>query len=92
MRMTAPRTGAPEIQLAESQHEYMELTAAVYMAGEPFGDSKLFLTRWTFTPEERARIAKGEDIFVSQIIFPGHLFTPMNVYAGPEHFQLPDGS
>lgn len=34
------------------------------------------ISRWTFTPDERARIAAGEDLFLEQLTF-GTLFQPI---------------
>lgn len=79
MRMIAPRTGAPEITVAEDQPEYLALTAAVY-------DNTL-LTRWTFTPEERARIAAGEDLYLGVMTF-GRPLQPLSVQVGAEGWVL----
>jgi hypothetical protein len=61
MRPIAPRIeGADEITIAEEQHEYMTITAAIVHYGD---GSTHRVCRWTFTPEERAQIAAGEDIY-----------------------------
>ena len=63
MLMKAPRLGDgfPEIQVAEEQHEYLQVTAAPVV----FNDGTAGLcTRWAFTEEERAAIARGEDLYV----------------------------
>lgn len=61
MRPIAPRIdGADEITIAEEQHEYMPLTAAIVRHDD---ESVQRVCRWTFTSEERARIAAGEDIY-----------------------------
>ena len=65
MRPIAPRIGAPEITLAEEQHEYLPITAAVLEG--PFGTE--IVTRWVFTPEERAAIARGESLYLRILTF-----------------------
>lgn len=83
MRPIAPRTGADEIVVAEEQEEYMPLTVAVYR----YGDGSIgLLTRWTFTDEERAAVARGEDVYVMQV-GRGSL-QPMIVRTGPADFTL----
>ena len=65
MRPIAPRIdGAVEITIAEDQHEYATITAAIVQHSD--GDSTR-VCRWTFTPEERAKIAAGEDIYFGTI-------------------------
>jgi hypothetical protein len=60
MRPVAPRIdGAEEITIAEHQHEYLTICAAIV----EYSDSAQRVCRWTFTPEERAQIAAGEDIY-----------------------------
>lgn len=78
MRPIAPRTGAPEVTVAEEQLEYLPITVARY---EFTDGSKGILTRWTLTPEERARIAAGEDFYVMQLNF-GSPMTPMEARVG----------
>jgi len=53
--------------IAEHQDEYTDLPAIITPRG-------WVITRWSFTPEERARIAAGEDIFVT--IWAAHRQTP----------------
>lgn len=68
MRMRAPRLGEqfPEITIAEDQEQYMPITVApVTFSDGAFG----IVSRWTFTPEERARIAAGEDLYVTLMTF-----------------------
>jgi hypothetical protein len=61
VRPIAPRIdGADEITIAEHQLEYMPITACLVQFSD--GDVQR-VCRWTFTPEERARIAAGEDIY-----------------------------
>ena len=78
--MIAPRTGAPEITVAEDQLEYLPITMALY--GDETG-VKQMLSRWTFTPEERARIANGEDLYVALMTF-GQPMQPISAQVGPE--------
>lgn len=59
MRAVAPRIGYPEVTLAEEQEEYFALTAAMV----PYDDGSIGVcTRWRLTPEERQRVARGEDL------------------------------
>lgn len=62
MRTIAPRIdGADEYVIAEDQHTYMPVTACnVIFADDP---TIVRILRWTFTPEEREKVAKGEDIY-----------------------------
>ena len=90
MRPIAPRfrDDLPEIRevvIAEDQHEYKPLTGAVVT----FDDgSRQVYARWTFTPEERARIAAGEDIYIS---FP-QFMAPHTAELRPEWADLLEGS
>jgi hypothetical protein len=79
-RMIAPRTGAPEVTVAEEQEEYLPITVALYLDEK---GARHILTRWTFTAEERAAIAAGEDVYVAQLGAPNTPMTPMNVLVGP---------
>lgn len=67
MRPIAPRLGpnAEEIAVAEEQPEYSPLTMA---RADVEGGGFEMWGRWTLTPEERAIVAAGGDIYVS---FPG---------------------
>lgn len=78
-RAIAPRTGAPEVTVAEEQEEYLPITVACYQDAEGV---RHLLARWTFTTEERARLAAGEDVYVAQLSFGGPM-TPMSVHVGP---------
>lgn len=71
MRPIAPRLNHPaaeELTVAEEQHEFKTITMATVT--HPGGERELF-ARWTFTPEERAAIAAGGDIYVR---FPGYTY------------------
>lgn len=74
-----------ESVFAEDQHEYQSVTGARVTFSD--GGVQVF-TRWTFTPEERARIAAGEDIYVS---FPRYM-APHTVELRPEWADDPAGS
>lgn len=78
MRMIAPRTGAPEITVAENQLEYRPIVVAVYNE-KP---TRQLLTRWTFTPEEREAIARGEDVYFALLTF-GQPMQPISASVGP---------
>jgi DNA polymerase I-like protein with 3'-5' exonuclease and polymerase domains len=69
MRPVAPRIGGEEIMLAEEQTEYRTLPATPVAIGDQLG----LCTRWTFTPEERAQIAAGEDLFLDIVSDPSQL-------------------
>lgn len=85
MHPIAPNLNHPaaeEVRVAEQQPEYDPIT----MARVSYADGTTWMVgRWTFTPEERKRIAKGEDVYVSfpQHTFP-HLLTLRPEYAGKE--------
>ena len=85
MRPIAPRTGAPETTIAEEQEQYMPVTVALY--DYPDG-SRCLLTRWTLTADERAAVARGEDIYIGQMNF-GTPMTPLVVQCGPGEFVVP---
>jgi hypothetical protein len=85
MRAVAPRTGAPEVTIAEDQPEYLPVTVAIY----DHGNHRTLLCRFTFTAEERAEIAAGADLYVGQLNFPHSPgMTPINVRVGPGEWQL----
>jgi hypothetical protein len=72
MRSIAPRIeGADEFSIAEDQLEFMPVTACLVR----FSDNSVSrVLRYTFTSEERAKIAAGEDIYfgtpASQLLQP----------------------
>lgn len=83
MRPIAPRLGVgEELTVAEEQPEFSPMT----VARVPITDGTVEVVgRWTLTPEERHRIATGEDIYIS---FPGvvypHFIGLRPDYADPE--------
>lgn len=80
MRAIAPRLGdsvSEEITVAEEQEQYRPITMARVQHGD--GSATMY-GRYTFTPEERSRIAAGEDIYIS---FPEVTY-PHNVSLRPE--------
>lgn len=80
MRPIAPRLPddvAEEITVAEDQHEYMTITAARVRHTD--GTHSMYC-RWTLTPEERRRVAAGEDIYLA---FPERV-APHSVSLRPE--------
>jgi hypothetical protein len=82
IRAVAPRTGHPqahEVTVAEEQPEYMPLTVEWF---EHPDQVRTILTRWKPNDEQRARIAAGEDVYVTQLNFNGRGMTPMNVWVG----------
>jgi hypothetical protein len=46
----------------------------------------MLLTRWRFTPEERAKVAGGEDLYLALLTF-GNPVQPMIVQVGPEGWE-----
>jgi hypothetical protein len=79
MFMKAPRTGAPEVTVAEEQEEFMPITVAVY--GDNVSMPRTVLTRWGFTPQERQRIMDGEDLYIALATF-GNPMQPISVQVG----------
>jgi hypothetical protein len=79
MRPVAPRLrdDIEELAVAEEQPEFKPLTMARVICDDR---STMMVARWTFTPEERRRICKGEDVYVS---FPEHTF-PHQLTLRPE--------
>lgn len=90
MRMRAPRMGAfPEITIAEEQEEYAPLTAAPVTFVTFSDGSKAVVSRWTFTDEERARIAAGDDLYVTLLTF-GRRMQPISLTVGvPDFVEAP---
>lgn len=79
---------------------YETLIAAVY-TNSNYPEATEFVVRATFTDDERALIAAGEDIFISELCW-GHLtysgkrgyvigparFTPLTVVVGMQHLKV----
>lgn len=65
--MVAPRTGGDELTVAEDQLEYKPITVALHYDQSLNG--LVMVSRWRFTPEERERIAKGDDLFIGVMTF-----------------------
>lgn len=84
MRMVAPRTGAPELTLAEEQPEYSPLVVARYVDAQ--GVEHL-LSRWRLTDEERAQIASGEDLYLC-LLTHGQPLQPIMMQVGPEEWVV----
>lgn len=84
--MVAPRTGAPEVTVAEEQEEYKAITMAVYGDNAQAGPRQL-LSRWRFTEEERRRIAAGEDLYIALMTF-GQPMQPLSVQVGPAGWHV----
>lgn len=80
MRPVAPRLEtAEEIMVAEEQTEYRTLPAALIARD----GHRCHLTRWTFTPDERAAIGAGADLYISHLTGGGPL-QPLAPQVGPE--------
>jgi hypothetical protein len=78
MRPIAPRIrGLDEVTVAENQAEYRPVTVAIRRSDTHQGATEI-ITRWTFSEEERSRIAAGDDILVTQLSWSGRM-APMDV-------------
>lgn len=84
MRPIAPRIeGADEIDVAEDQHDYMQVVAAIVpkeredalLVGDLRTDTRV--VQWTFSDEERQAIAAGADMYFATLanmpMMPHHL-------------------
>lgn len=89
MRPISPNTGAKEVVVGEEQSEYRPISVARYHDSDI--DAVHLVTRWTMTPEERALVASGADIFVAQVNF-GSPMAPLIVQVGPGDYQLPEST
>lgn len=85
MRMVAPRTGVPEVTVAEEQEEYAPITVGVYGDNRELGPRTL-LTRWRLSDEDRRRIAEGEDLYVAVVTY-GQPMQPLHVQIGPDGWE-----
>ena len=65
-RAVAPRVGCPEQMLAEEQTNYLTLCVAFV----EYADGNVgTMTRWKLDDDERAKIAVGEDVYLSLLTF-----------------------
>jgi hypothetical protein len=98
MHPVAPRTGADEFNIAEAQHEYMQLVGARYLLnyadGLPPADT--VLTRWRMTDLDLSLLLgvsvqrireirgerRGEDVYLALLTFNQPL-QPINIQVGP---------
>lgn len=85
MRPIAPRTGAPEVTIAEEQEQYAVITAATYFNTEHH--SPVLLMRYLFSPADRARVAAGDDLYIGVLTF-GKRLQPLSVQVGPDGWQV----
>jgi len=85
MRPVAPRVGCPEVTMAEDQHEYMPVTVAVVTYED--GDQAV-MTRWRLDDDERAKIAAGEDLYLTLLTF-GQPMQPITLEVGPPAWARP---
>lgn len=86
MRAVRPDTGAPESELATDQLEYSPLPVAHYV-DSTLGNARIMLTRWKLNDVERIMIARGEDVYVSQLVGES-LFHPIGVCVGPGGWKV----
>jgi hypothetical protein len=85
MRTVAPRLpGVDEVNVAEDQHAYLTLVAAVVPL--PYGIA--MVTRWRLDDAERARIAAGEDIYLT-LLTEGSM-QPVRLDIGAPDFGTPE--
>ena len=87
MRMTPPEVKAPKIMLARDQAEYSVLSVAQVTHPSYGPESRLYhnslLMAFRPTTDERARIAAGEDIYVS-LLTGGGPMQPILVLCGKD--------
>lgn len=88
MRMIRPQVVAPQVTIAEEQEEFLPITAALvrnptYAAPHLSGCNTVLLA---FRPsdEERARLAAGDDLYISLLTFLQHPMPGIVVTAGKE--------
>lgn len=87
MNPVSPAVGHPERTFGANQPQYVPVPVATF---DYYGDgSRVLLTRWTLTPEEREAVARGEDIYVAQLNF-GTPMTPLLVRTGAGDFATPE--
>lgn len=67
-------SGSRAVVLAETQPQYLSLPSILTPTG-------IVISRWTFTTEERARIASGEDMYLTVHTF-GHRPQPVDLSVG----------
>lgn len=77
-RPVAPRVGCPEVMLAEEQAEY--LTCCVALVEYADGTTGT-MTRWRLDDAERAKLAAGEDLYLSLLTF-GQPMQPVTLIVG----------
>jgi hypothetical protein len=80
MRMISPDTGAPETVIAEEQEEYAPLSVAHYADEQ---GRRYLLSRWRLNDADKARIAAGDDLYISLMTF-GQPMQPVSVQVGPD--------
>jgi hypothetical protein len=73
------------VTFAKDQAPYQPLPAVLFVQ-DPKGRA---ITRWTFTLEERALIAAGEDLYLEQLTFNEH-FQPILPTVGLRDFCQAD--
>jgi hypothetical protein len=67
MRMIAPQVEAPHVTVAEDQEEFKPITAAIVRHSQ----GVCHLLAFRPSPEERQRLADGEDLYISLLTFGG---------------------
>jgi hypothetical protein len=103
MRGTRPALDAPQLSIAEHQEEFVPITGAFVKHPEyglaPGHSYNCVVLAFRPTDEERAKIAAGEDIYLSLLTWGGPMQGVL-LSAGPEDMgrifnvpvrRLPDG-
>lgn len=86
MRPVSPDIGFDERVAAENQLQYKSIPVAQV----PHDDGSVSLvTRWRLTPEEREAIARGADLYVSQLNF-GAPMSPLLITLTPPYAPVVD--
>lgn len=74
------------VTFAKDQPEYRQLPAVIFT-----GPERRVISRWTLTPDERAKIAAGEDLYVEQLTF-GSALQPILPTVGLRDFCPADAT
>lgn len=81
MKTVQPMTGAHEVTMGANQPEYEPLIVAIHYDAEL--RSPVLVSRWKLSPEERERVAAGEDLYLGVVTFDAAL-QPVLLAVGPE--------
>lgn len=87
MKFVRPETGAKELVLAQDQTQYHKLPVALYTNSHYPGATEM-VCRLQLNDEERALVFGGSDLYISQLVFQGHHFAPIQVSVGEGQFRV----